>query len=273
MNMKNQQFAFKTEGACKVTFYCYSSTNRCFSVGATTTGTEYGKSAYSVSSWSTIIPAAGVVYVGKSKNGDSNVDQAIAAIKVEALPAADANITLNGNGFATYSRANAFTIISGGIAYKMALNESAKTIAGTAITGHVPAGVGVLLKGENGATVSIVDITTQAITLDGNDLKGSTKSDGSLAEKPDYCYVLSGDTFKKFTGTTLTANKAYFEATSDLSGAHAFTMTFDDGETTAIKAVEAKKVENGVFYNLAGQQVAQPSKGLYIVNGRKVIVK
>ena len=44
-------------------------------------------------------------------------------------------------------------------------------------------------------------------------------------------------------------------------------------DVTAINKVEAKKVENGVFYNLAGQQVAQPTKGLYIVNGKKVIIK
>jgi len=30
---------------------------------------------------------------------------------------------------------------------------------------------------------------------------------------------------------------------------------------------------DGNFYNLAGQRVAQPAKGLYIVNGKKVIIK
>ena len=179
-------------------------------------------------------------------------------------------VTLNASGFATYSKATDFTF-EGAKAYKMALNEGTKTIAGTEVSGKIAAGEGVLLKGAANAPVAIME-TTGAVALADNDLKGSTKSDGSLAVKPTYCYVLSGDTFKKFTGGTLTANKAYFEATVDLKG-HALTMTFDDGETTAIKAVEAKKVENGVFYNLAGQQVAQPTKGLYIVNGRKVIVK
>ena len=45
------------------------------------------------------------------------------------------------------------------------------------------------------------------------------------------------------------------------------------GDVTAINKVEMKKVEDGVFYNLAGQQVAQPTKGLYIVNGKKVVIK
>ena len=30
---------------------------------------------------------------------------------------------------------------------------------------------------------------------------------------------------------------------------------------------------DGEFYNLAGQRVAQPTKGLYIVNGKKVVIK
>ena len=29
----------------------------------------------------------------------------------------------------------------------------------------------------------------------------------------------------------------------------------------------------GEYYNLAGQRVAQPTKGLYIINGRKVVIK
>ena len=182
----------------------------------------------------------------------------------------NAVVTLNASGYATYSKATDFTFL-GAKAFKMALNESAKTIAGTEVSGKIAAGEGILLKGEASAPVAIMETTGAAALVD-NDLKGSTMSDGNLADKPTYCYVLSGDTFKKFTGGTLTANKAYFEATGDLGG-HALTMTFDDGETTAIKAIEAKKVENGVFYNLAGQQVAQPTKGLYIVNGKKVVLK
>ena len=40
-----------------------------------------------------------------------------------------------------------------------------------------------------------------------------------------------------------------------------------EGNTTGIESVGSK----GEFFNLAGQRVAQPAKGLYIVNGKKVI--
>ena len=45
-----------------------------------------------------------------------------------------------------------------------------------------------------------------------------------------------------------------------------------DGEATGIEAVKAAK-NDGEFFNLAGQRVANPTKGLYIVNGKKYIVK
>ena len=54
--------------------------------------------------------------------------------------------------------------------------------------------------------------------------------------------------------------------------------TWDDAvkykSATAIEQVAAKKMAaNGEFFNLAGQRVAQPTKGLYIINGKKVVVK
>ena len=44
------------------------------------------------------------------------------------------------------------------------------------------------------------------------------------------------------------------------------------GEATGIEAVKSAK-NDGEFFNLAGQRVANPTKGLYIVNGKKVVIK
>ena len=49
---------------------------------------------------------------------------------------------------------------------------------------------------------------------------------------------------------------------------------FDDDEPTAIEQIESSKISvkaDNQYYNLAGQRVAQPTKGIYIVNGKKVI--
>ena len=43
-----------------------------------------------------------------------------------------------------------------------------------------------------------------------------------------------------------------------------------EGNTTGIESVKSVG-SKGEFFNLAGQRVAQPAKGLYIVNGKKVI--
>ncbi|MBR6842040.1 MAG: hypothetical protein IKM77_07065 [Prevotella sp.] len=83
---------------------------------------------------------------------------------------------------------------------------------------------------------------------------------------------------------TLAANKAYLETATDLSadspfvGSRGLSLDFGDG-TTAIWSVKEDKVdtgnvrEDGVYYTLQGTRVQNPSKGLYILNGKKVIVK
>ena len=45
------------------------------------------------------------------------------------------------------------------------------------------------------------------------------------------------------------------------------------GEVTGIETVKNASAEDGAWYTLSGQRVAQPTKGLYIHNGRKVIIK
>ena len=51
-------------------------------------------------------------------------------------------------------------------------------------------------------------------------------------------------------------------------------VMYNSGGATAISRVEAsQKAANGEFFNLSGQRVAHPTKGLYIINGKKVVVK
>ena len=75
---------------------------------------------------------------------------------------------------------------------------------------------------------------------------------------------------------TLAAHKAYLETDTDITptdgGARAL-IIFDDGQITSINSVQERKVENGIYYNLKGQRIQNPAKGLYIVNGKKVVVR
>lgn len=73
------------------------------------------------------------------------------------------------------------------------------------------------------------------------------------------------------SGAKLNAFAAYLEGTTP---AHELGITIEDGDVTGISQT-LQNVLNGeqVFYNLAGQRVDRPAKGVYIVNGKKVIIK
>jgi len=73
------------------------------------------------------------------------------------------------------------------------------------------------------------------------------------------------------TSGTLAAGKAYLELPKSSAGSRALRIAFA-GVTTGINAVETAVNDNTV-YNLNGQRVALPAKGLFIVNGKKVIRK
>ena len=64
------------------------------------------------------------------------------------------------------------------------------------------------------------------------------------------------------------ANKAYLPASAVSAGARF--LGFDFGTETGIGEVETE-VESAVIFDLAGRRVQKAQKGLYIVNGKKVI--
>jgi hypothetical protein len=59
------------------------------------------------------------------------------------------------------------------------------------------------------------------------------------------------------------------------AGVKAIRLNFDDSAATAIDAVNAgeQTTVDGAIYNLSGQRVSQPTKGIYIINGKKVMMK
>ena len=99
--------------------------------------------------------------------------------------------------------------------------------------------------------------TMQTVTTDGNQ------------------WILSGGEIMQANKAKITAYRAYFTGVT-LPASGKASAVFVDGETTKIGSINANgeiNVENGAVYNLAGQRVAHPTKGLYIVNGKKVIIK
>ena len=102
-------------------------------------------------------------------------------------------------------------------------------------------------------------------------------SDPEGNDNDGYFYVLNngskGVGFYKLKATTtkLGYGKAYLWYSGSLAPGY-----FGFGETTGINAVNGSEfmINGSDIYNLNGQRVAQPTqKGLYIVNGRKVVIK
>lgn len=95
-----------------------------------------------------------------------------------------------------------------------------------------------------------------------------------------YNYILAADdgVAKFFTvanNSTLASGKAYLKTATQLTpagpGSRGVSIIFAD-EATGIEAVTTQQGD-GQWYNLQGQKVAQPAKGLFIKNGKKVIIK
>lgn len=77
------------------------------------------------------------------------------------------------------------------------------------------------------------------------------------------------------TVTTIPGNKAFLVLTNAEAQAKSFVLEFEDGGTTGIETIENSKhsTEDGVYYDLQGRRVENPTRGVYIVNGKKVVIK
>ena len=142
--------------------------------------------------------------------------------------------------------------------------------------GAVPAGTPLMLIGTAGTEYTVpVAASASApavnIFVAGD---GTTTFDAESTTSYDYILFTDGKFYRIETGTAVPVGKAYLHCTSDPTAAGAPSLSIDFGGTTGIDSVKASEAKaNGEYYNLAGQRVAQPTKGLYIVNGRKVVIK
>lgn len=149
----------------------------------------------------------------------------------------------------------------------------------------VPANTPLYLTAESAVSVEVPVLDGDAETIDANLLKGSASATTSLTSTADTKYYVFGvlndeaGFYPVSTSKALTsaAGKAYLQLTAAQAAAAAarINMVFDDeSETTGIQTVAPAVAAGGdAVFNLRGQRVAQPAKGLYIVNGKKVMFK
>ena len=142
----------------------------------------------------------------------------------------------------------------------------------------VPAGTGVLVKGDAG-TYKIPHASVRAAYANwfvGN-LGDQIKIEETDGDKTNYYLSGKDGTFVSVNGSAnIGKNKAYLQLpTSVFGGTRSIGISYDDEDgTTSIKNLTPALSEGeGEWYTLQGQRVAKPGKGLYIHNGKKVVIK
>lgn len=150
---------------------------------------------------------------------------------------------------------------------------------------YIPAKTPVIVKAEGIKTYPLAISTSDANAPTTNLLKGAAEDGKFTAEANYYYYKLAYDNFTAKTGLgfywgaaeggafTMKAGKAYLAVEKTVAhGAQKFSL---EGNATGIEAVEQANEANRVVYTLDGRRVMNEklAKGLYIINGKKVLVK
>ena len=188
------------------------------------------------------------------------------------------SVEVTSAGYATYVGSYPLDFTDTGIkAYTAKVNtENGKVVLKQ--INKVPASTPVVLYKDGGSTKNIPICFSATDTPAESDLVAG--NGGTVAYAPGdgkYNYILnnvSGIGFYKAAGMTVATGRAYLQTTYDVTTSDArMVMVFAD-EATGIDATQMNSEEKAAStYDLQGRRVAQPVKGLYIVNGKKVIVK
>lgn len=162
-----------------------------------------------------------------------------------------------------------FSTVTAVEAYKA--NVNGNVVSTERVYGKVKAGEGLLIKNVANVTSVTLPVVHDAEALENNALKGVIKNMEASDFKGKNAYILASDTeFKhidpaKSTGT-FKKGKAYLELPA---GTSAKPSTLFIGEATAINGIAVEKKADNAIYNLQGMRVKAPTKGLYIINGKK----
>lgn len=202
-----------------------------------------------------------------------NDRQGIDFVYIQRTGDATETVSVSEAGFATYATTNNVVVPEDENVKVMTVKVNAE---GTAIELNkveastvIPAKTGILVKAAKG-DYNFAVTSKEGTTLENNDLKAATAdktSDGStyfaltkIGDKVGFALVESG--------IVIPAGKAYLEVTKS-TGAKFFGL---DGEATGINSVKTAKAD-GAYYTLEGVKTTKPVKGLYIHNGKKIVVK
>lgn len=180
---------------------------------------------------------------------------------------------LSAGGMGTFCSAQTVKTPAGLTAYTATVSDNTVTLTKVE-DGIIPAGNGVVLSGEANKTYEMEITTSDHGVLKGNQLVGTLvrmliENDNSFVLVYDQTQGVSY--FKNFqNGAYIPAGKAYLQIPTATQDAK-FNVVI--GGTDGINAIENSGNTNDAYYTLGGQKTYAPQKGIYIHDGKKVIIK
>lgn len=204
------------------------------------------------------------------------VDEGSAIVLSNTLPAINLKES-DGKHYATYYLPFAAKAPEGVKAYAGTVSNGSVKLTEYA-NGVIPANKGVLLVSDNATSATFTLANDAEVTAIDNDLKGvNAVTELTGVDNSEQVRIFStkdgvAGFYKPNSNiTSLAANKAYVMAPA-AQGALALNF---GGDVTGVNSVSdnAAMSHNAVIYDLAGRRVSHAVKGVYVINGKKIIVK
>ncbi len=176
----------------------------------------------------------------------------------------------SGDYYCTYYNEDNDLVVADNLAEAYTATVSGNTVTLTPIEGGVIlAGTPVVLRSTQ-ETITLNSAGSDAtVTYGQNDLLGTAEP--LTVSKSDNIYGMKNGNFYLASGGTIPANRAYLQLNASAGAPSRLDMVI--GEATALQRVQ-DETNAEVWYTISGVRVERPSKaGIYIKNGRKVLVK
>ena len=201
---------------------------------------------------------------------------------------AKAAYTVPASGLGTFSAKAKFTLPEGLEAY-YCKNYSEGTVSAVAIEGPVAANTGVLLKGTPGETYTLTGTNEAPADITDNALVAVTEATHVGQTSGGYTnFMMSGGKFVKIADSSdpnvkMPANRAYLQLNlgAGSNEYESLALVWDDDPTGIAPLLSPQGGTShspmgeteGAWYDLSGRKVKNPTKGIYIQKGKKVLVK